>query len=98
MCCCVNVWRREVLEYVIDTCFLVDLILNFRTAVQTVEGVVDVTPRGIAATYLRGWFTIDLLSTFPFVRAEHGAADAPSGLHNSQVAFGSAGVDVVADA
>ena len=63
-----DVLCRAVLDYVIDVCFLVDLCLNFRTAVQTVEGVVDVTPSGIMWNYLKGWFTIDLLSTFPFVR------------------------------
>ena len=60
---------RQALEYCIDFCFLIDFMLNFRTAVQTVEGLVDVTPAGIARHYISGWFTVDMLSTFPFVRA-----------------------------
>lgn len=39
----------------IDIYFVVDLCLNFRTAVITMEGVILCTPTEIADNYMRGW-------------------------------------------
>ena len=49
-----------------DLIFVVDLILNFRTAYMTPSGVLEERPRKIAQHYVKGWFLVDLLSCIPF--------------------------------
>ncbi|XP_076799756.1 potassium/sodium hyperpolarization-activated cyclic nucleotide-gated channel 2-like [Clavelina lepadiformis] len=51
-----------------DVWFLADIILNFRTGICVIEGdssVVDVDPKNIRTAYLKGWFAIDLIASFP---------------------------------
>lgn len=55
-----------VLENVMDVGFFIDIVLNFFTGVQLASGDVSFDRRVIARAYLRGWFVIDLFSTFPF--------------------------------
>ena len=52
-------------DFVIDLFFMVDIVLNFRTAYMVDEELVD-EPRLIARNYLRSWFVLDLCSTVPF--------------------------------
>lgn len=53
------------LEIIQDCFFVVDLIINFNTAyVQEGELVVD--RKKIALKYLKGWFTLDLISSIPY--------------------------------
>ncbi|GBG00035.1 voltage-gated ion channel [Raphidocelis subcapitata] len=63
-------------EGVIDVFFYIDLFLNFFVAFEDpVTGEVIADQKRIAARYLKGWFTIDLLATFPvdyIVRAVEG--------------------------
>jgi len=47
-----------------DSLFLIDIILNFRTAYFD-DGVLIVSLKKIGKKYLKGWFFIDLLSTIP---------------------------------
>lgn len=55
------------LEYIIQITFAVDIILNFITGVRTGDSLdVDYQLPVIARTYLRTWFPIDFLGTFPF--------------------------------
>jgi hypothetical protein len=59
-----------VMEIVIDICFGCDMVMACNTAyfTQTVNRLL-VTDKGmILKTYLKGWFTIDFLTTFPFDR------------------------------
>ena len=49
----------------IDAVFLLDICLNFVTAVD-VEGVFVREPAGIAAHYARTWFAADFAGSFPF--------------------------------
>lgn len=51
----------------IDLTFAIDLVLNFRTARIQKTGMLDITAKGMACAYLRGWFAVDFMSTFPFV-------------------------------
>ena len=56
-----------VLNSLIDLIFLIDIIVNFRTTfhdIETGDEVFDAKRTG--KVYLRGRFTIDLLSTLPF--------------------------------
>lgn len=56
-----------IVDIVTDVTFAFDIILNFRMAYT--NGHVLVTSPGLMAShYLKGWFTIDLLSTVPFDR------------------------------
>ena len=57
----------DTISMVIDICFLLDIIIVFRTSLldeQTGEEIKD--SKIIADAYLKGRFTIDLLSTLPF--------------------------------
>lgn len=55
-------------EVVIDSLFGVDIILNFLTAYQENKPKTSYVcnPRKIAINYLKGFFWIDVLATFPF--------------------------------
>ena len=51
----------------IETCFfLFDIVLNFRTAFYK-DGNLILNFKSIAKNYLKGWFWIDLVSSFPFI-------------------------------
>lgn len=49
----------------IDLCFAIDMILTFFTAYE-VDGVMVVYHGKIAKNYIKSWFTVDIMSTFPF--------------------------------
>ena len=53
-----------VFDSVTDFLFLVDIVLNFRTVVE-VAGMVLTKPKDIGKYYLRTWFGLDLVSSFP---------------------------------
>jgi hypothetical protein len=51
-------------EWIVDMIFLVDIMVNFVTSFE--RGFVMVKKkRAIAMNYLRGWFFLDLVATFP---------------------------------
>ena len=56
-----------VVDWVIDLTFALDIALNFRMAYMNAHVLVT-SPSLMAAHYLKGWFTVDLLSTVPFDR------------------------------
>jgi CRP-like cAMP-binding protein len=62
------------LDGLIDVCFALDILLNFRTAYVTDNGVYVTVPAMIARQYARGWLTADVLSTVPFDRIMHAVA------------------------
>ncbi|XP_054768061.2 potassium/sodium hyperpolarization-activated cyclic nucleotide-gated channel 4-like isoform X1 [Lytechinus pictus] len=50
-----------------DTLFMVDITLNFFTGVvENAEDTVILDRKKIIIRYLRGWFLLDLISSFPF--------------------------------
>ncbi|KDO33653.1 hypothetical protein SPRG_19268 [Saprolegnia parasitica CBS 223.65] len=53
-------------DYTVDVLFGIDMLLTFRTAYVDEDGQIEATPRRIATRYLRWWFWIDFVSTFPF--------------------------------
>ena len=56
-----------VVNSVIDTCFFLDLIINFRTTfIHPKTGSEVIVTSDIAMSYLKGRFWIDLLATIPF--------------------------------
>ena len=54
-----------VFDWMCDIGFFIDIAVNFRTAFVDVSGVVETVPNAIANNYLKGWFTIDFVSTVP---------------------------------
>lgn len=59
------------IELFIDMYFIVDLVLNFRTAVFTQDGDLEHNPKLVAIIYLRSWFIIDFVSTVPLSYIEY---------------------------
>ncbi|KAF0717473.1 hypothetical protein As57867_002258, partial [Aphanomyces stellatus] len=53
------------MDLLVDLVFGVDIFLNFRIAYHNSERVLIWDGRTIAATYIKGWFFIDLISTLP---------------------------------
>ena len=54
------------LDLIIDVYFIVDIYLNFTTAQWLPTGTLETNPKRIRRMYLRGWFTMDVISSFPF--------------------------------
>ena len=54
-----------VLDYFVDTCFFIDIILTFNTTYYDKDGLLVVKRKTIAAEYLKGWFFIDFLTILP---------------------------------
>lgn len=52
-------------DTLVDVYFIVDLVLNFRTAYVNSKGVRETRPRTIAKNYICGWFFIDFVSCIP---------------------------------
>ena len=50
----------------IDLTFFIDMIVIFNTAIYDEEGIIIDKRGNLACNYLKGWFTIDLVSIFPF--------------------------------
>ena len=54
-----------VFDWACDVGFLIDIVVNFRTAYMDHNGVIETRPAQIASQYLRTWFLIDFVSTIP---------------------------------
>lgn len=52
-------------DAVVDVYFIVDVVVNFRTAFYNHKGMLITDTRAIAEHYLTGWFAIDFLSCLP---------------------------------
>ena len=55
----------EVFDIIVDSCFAVDILLNFRTTYYDDEELVK-EAKIIMKKYAKGWFPIDFLATFPW--------------------------------
>jgi hypothetical protein len=54
------------IDTVIDFIFITDLFVNFFSAYYDEEGKLVTNNKKIATKYLKGWFIIDLIASFPF--------------------------------
>jgi hypothetical protein len=52
-------------DFFIDTFFIVDVMLNFRTAYMLPTGFLETRPRQIARHYMKGWLLIDCTASLP---------------------------------
>lgn len=59
-------------DQIINSFFVFDIFLNFRTAYAVDDGIYVTDAKSIALNYLRSWFAVDLLSSFPFDLASSG--------------------------
>ena len=53
-------------DTIIDFAFVADLLVNVFSAYVDEEGKLITNNRKILVNYLKGWFTIDLIASFPF--------------------------------
>lgn len=53
-------------DLLVDISFCLDVVLSFFVGFHNQAGVYENQPRAIAIHYLKGWFTLDLLSSVPF--------------------------------
>ncbi|XXQ38854.1 Cyclic nucleotide-binding domain-containing protein [Plasmodiophora brassicae] len=54
------------MDTVIDFVFFFDLVLTFVTAYEDADGELVVSPKQIALSYVKGWFLVDLVASFPY--------------------------------
>eukprot|EP01051_Picozoa_sp_SAG22_P002454 SAG22_NODE_110_length_19679_cov_45.046527_6_plen_532_part_00 len=78
------------IELVVDSFFIVDVCINFRTAFVDENFKLSADTRQIRRNYMRGWFGIDLLSVLPInyviqIIEETTDADFGSGGENQKV-------------
>ena len=52
-------------DVIIDVYFIVDIYLNFKTAQWLPSGALETNPKNIRRSYLKGWFSVDFISSFP---------------------------------
>ena len=52
-------------ETIADICFTIDIVLAFNTGYYK-NGVLILNRRLIIADYLKSWFILDIISTFPY--------------------------------
>ena len=55
----------EIVDYFTDMLFIVDIFINFLTAYESDDGEIVYHKKKIAKNYLKGWFWIDFISSFP---------------------------------
>lgn len=54
-----------VADYIMDALFMVDIVVNFITVIESDNGDLVTNRKIIACTYLKGWFLIDFVSCAP---------------------------------
>lgn len=67
-------------ELTVDSLFFIDIILTFFTAYEDKDGKVITKHNLIAKNYLKGWFVLDVVATFPFYLVGNSAVSRLSSL------------------
>ena len=67
-------------DTVVDVCFLLDVLLNFRTAYYRKDGELEMNSKAIAKNYLQTWFLLDAIASIPFDWFAQGASRGANGL------------------
>ena len=49
-----------------DTLFIIDLFINFMSAIEINDEEVDIRFKSIAKSYIKGWFFLDVIACIPF--------------------------------
>jgi hyperpolarization activated cyclic nucleotide-gated potassium channel 1 len=78
-----------IVDTVIDASFFTDILINFNSAFENLDGTVVSNRRQVALRYLRTWFFLDLLACFPFeavgnafTTEDTSSSDSQSNYHN----------------
>jgi Ion transport protein len=58
-------------DTVLDFLFIIDMILNFFTAIENDNGDITIDRKRIAIIYLKSWFMIDLTSSIPITLIQY---------------------------
>ena len=58
--------QSQVIDYIIDSLFLIDIFVIFNTAYYNDDSEIIDDRKEIASAYARWWFMIDLLAIIPF--------------------------------
>ena len=63
-----QVWEKRFnsLDYVIDSVFVIDIIISFISAYQKEDGTIEINIKNIAFNYIMGFFAIDFIATLPY--------------------------------
>ena len=56
----------QILDYIVDGCFGVDIIFNFCTGLESKDKSISYDKQKILKAYMMGWFWIDFVSFFPW--------------------------------
>ena len=54
------------MDNIFDVLFFIDIILTFKAAILTDDYLLIDDKKQIASIYLKGWFTVDVLSCIPY--------------------------------
>ena len=57
---------ESMMDKIFDVLFLIDIILTFKAAILTDDYLLIDDKKIIASIYLKGWFTVDVLSCIPY--------------------------------
>ena len=57
----------QIIEFIIDGCFWMDILINFLSAYYDEEHNLVTNRNLIAKNYLKGWFTIDIIAWYLFL-------------------------------
>ena len=57
---------QAIVDYSFDSLFFIDVLVIFNSAYLNEEFVVIDNRKQISETYLKGWFTVDIVSSIPF--------------------------------
>jgi hypothetical protein len=60
----VDTWE-VVIDYIVTAMFMLDIVLNFNTGFYS-KGMLIVSRKQIALNYIKFWFWLDLLASFPY--------------------------------
>ncbi len=60
-----HVYKSDLLYWVLIAIFTLDILVNFNSSLK-IEHTVSTNRKTIARHYLRGWFTVDFITAFPF--------------------------------
>ena len=53
-------------DYILDVCFIIDVLVNFNTAYTNIEGKLITDRKEIAKHYIFSWFLLDFFTSIPF--------------------------------
>ena len=77
-----------ILDVAIDGAFLLDICINFFSVQVKADGSLEKRHRSIICSYVKGWFVVDLVSSFPITVVDYytgGDSGLPKDKYNSMI-------------